>query len=151
MVWPPCSPKDSQESFPTLKFKKINSLAPSFFYGPTLTSIHDYLKNHSFDYADLCWQSNVSVLNMLSRLDIAFLLRCKCFLISRLQLSSAVILEPKKIVCHCFHYFPIYLPWSNGAECHDLSFLNVEWKSWIFHSSISPSSRGSLVPLCFLL
>ena len=32
----------------------------SFLYGPTLTSIHDYCKNHSFDYMDLCWQSNVS-------------------------------------------------------------------------------------------
>ena len=29
-------------------------------HGPTLTSIHDYWKNHSFDYTDLCWQSNVS-------------------------------------------------------------------------------------------
>ena len=27
---------------------------------PTLTSIHDYWKNHSFDQMDLCWQSNVS-------------------------------------------------------------------------------------------
>ena len=30
------------------------------FYGPTLTFIHDYWKNHSFVYMDLCWQSNVS-------------------------------------------------------------------------------------------
>ena len=29
-------------------------------YSPTLTSIHDYWKNHSFDYRDLCWQSDVS-------------------------------------------------------------------------------------------
>ena len=29
-------------------------------------------------------------------------------------------------VCHCFHIFPIYLPWSDGTRCHDLSFLNVE-------------------------
>ena len=28
--------------------------------------------------------------------------------------------------CHCFHCFPIYLPWSDGTRCHDLSFLNVE-------------------------
>ena len=32
----------------------------AFFYCPTLTSIHDYWKNHSFDYMDLCRQSNVS-------------------------------------------------------------------------------------------
>ena len=38
----------------------INSLSLSFLYSPTLTSIHDYWKNHSFDYMDLCWQRNVS-------------------------------------------------------------------------------------------
>ena len=27
-------------------------------------------------------------------------------------------------VCHCFHYFPVYLSWSNGTRCHDLCFLN---------------------------
>ena len=32
----------------------------SFLYSPTLTSIHDYWKNHNFDWTDLCWQSNVS-------------------------------------------------------------------------------------------
>ena len=48
--------------------------------------------------------------NMLSRLVIAFLLRSKHLLISWLQSPSAVILEPRKIVCHCFHCFPIYMP-----------------------------------------
>ena len=38
-----------QESSPTPEFKSLNSLAFSFLYGPTLTSIHDYWKNHSFD------------------------------------------------------------------------------------------------------
>ena len=33
----------------------------AFFIGPTLTPIHDYWKNHSLDYMDLCWQSDVSV------------------------------------------------------------------------------------------
>ena len=66
--------------------------------------------------------------NMPSRLVIAFLPRSKCLLISWLQSPSAVILEPKKSkVCHCFHCFPIYLPWSDGTGCHDLSFLNVEF------------------------
>ena len=66
--------------------------------------------------------------NMLSRLVIGFLPRSKCLLISWLQSPSAVILEPKKIkVCHCFHCFPIYLPWSDGTRCHNLSFLNVEF------------------------
>ena len=45
------------KSSPTQQFKSINSSVLSFLYSPTLTSIHDYWKNHSFD---LCWQSNVT-------------------------------------------------------------------------------------------
>ena len=48
------------KSSPTPLFKSINSSALSFLYGPTLTSIYDYWKYHSFDLMDLCWQSNVS-------------------------------------------------------------------------------------------
>ena len=48
--------------------------------------------------------------NMLSRFFITFLPRSKCLLISWLQSPSAVILEPQKIVCFCFHCFCIYLP-----------------------------------------
>ena len=47
-------------SSPTPQFKSINSLVLSFLYCPTHTSIHDYWKNHIFDYMDLCQQSNVS-------------------------------------------------------------------------------------------
>jgi len=49
------------------------------------------------------------------------------FLISWLQSLSAVILEPKKIVSHNFHCFPIYLSWSDGTRCHNLHFLNFEF------------------------
>ena len=58
--WSPCSPRDSQESSPTPQFKRINSSVLSFLYSPTLISIHNYWKNHSFESTDLCWQSNVS-------------------------------------------------------------------------------------------
>ena len=62
--------------------------------------------------------------NMLSRLVITFLPRSKRLLMS----PSAVILEPpKNKVYHCFHCFPIYLPWSDGTGCHDLCLLNVEF------------------------
>ena len=44
-----CCPRDSQESSSTPQFKSINSLALSFLYSPTLTSISDYWKNHSFN------------------------------------------------------------------------------------------------------
>ena len=64
----------------------------------------------------------------MSRLVTAFLPRSKHLLISWLQSPSAVILEPpQNKVCHCFHCFPMYLPWSDGTRCHDLSFLNVEF------------------------
>ena len=43
------SPSGSQEYSPTPQFKSISSLALSFLYSPTLTCIHDYWKNHSFD------------------------------------------------------------------------------------------------------
>ena len=56
----PCSCRDSQESSPTPQFKSINSLALSFLYSPTLTSIHDHWKNHSLNLMDLCWQSILS-------------------------------------------------------------------------------------------
>ena len=37
------------ESSPTPQPKSINSSVLNFLYSPTLTSIHDYWKNHSFD------------------------------------------------------------------------------------------------------
>ena len=44
--WISCSPTDFQESSLTPQFKSINSLALSFLYSPTLTSIRDHWKNH---------------------------------------------------------------------------------------------------------
>ena len=41
--------QETQESSPAPQFKSISSPVPSLLYGPTLTSIHDYWKNHSFD------------------------------------------------------------------------------------------------------
>ena len=58
--WISLQSRDSQESSSTPQFKSIGSLALSFLYSPTLTSIHDCWKNHSLDETDLCWQSNVS-------------------------------------------------------------------------------------------
>ena len=116
--------RDSQVSSPAPQSESINSLALSFLYGPTLTFIHDYWKNHSFDYRDLCHQSDL-FFNILSRFVIAFLPRSKCFFILWLQ-SLQWFWEPKKI-CRCFPFSSIYLPWSNGTRCHDLNFLNVEF------------------------
>ena len=96
LVWSPCSPRESQESSPTPQFKSINSLV-LILYGPTLTSIHDYWENHSFDYKHLCRQSNVSSFSYDIQVCHSFLPSSKHLLISWLQSPSAVILEPKKI------------------------------------------------------
>ena len=69
----------------------------SLLHGPTLTSIHDYWKNNSFDYMDLCQQSDVLLFNMMSSFVTTFHTRSKRLLISWLQTPSTVILEPKKI------------------------------------------------------
>ena len=40
--------------------ESISSSVLSLLYDPTLTSIHDYWKNQSFDYMKFCWQTDVS-------------------------------------------------------------------------------------------
>ena len=52
--------EDSKESSLAPQFKSINSSVLSLLNGPSLTSVHDYWKNHGFHYTDLCWQSDVS-------------------------------------------------------------------------------------------
>ena len=139
LVWSPCSPKDSQDSFPPSHFKSINSSVLSFLYDPTLTSIYDYWKTHSFEYMHLYQQRNISVFNMLSRFVITFLPRSKHLLISWLQSPSAVILEPKKIKSvTVFIFSPIYLPRSDGTGCHDLTVLNAKFKASFFTHLFHP-------------
>ena len=119
LVWSPYCPRDSWV------FSSTTVLKPSvLFYCPAVTFVPGYWKNHNFDYTGLYGQSDVS---MLFRFVITFLPRSKRLLISWLQSPSAVILKPKKIKSYCFHPFPIYLPWSDGTECLDLYFLNVEF------------------------
>ena len=65
--------------------------------------------------------------NMLSRLLVAFLLRSKRLLITGLQSHLQWFWSQENKVCHCFHCLPIYLPWSDGTRCHNLSFLNAEF------------------------
>ena len=88
---------DSQESSPAPQFESINSSTPSLLYGPTLTSLRDYWKYHSFDYRNLVGKVMSLLFNMLSRFVKAFLPRSKHPLISWLQSPSEVILELKKI------------------------------------------------------
>ena len=98
-------------------FKSINSLVLSVLYGPTLTYIHDYWKNHSLTMQSFVGKVMSLLFNMLSRFVIAFFPRSKCLLISWLQSPSSVILEPKKIKSV-----------SDGTRCHDLVFCMLSFK-----------------------
>ena len=64
-------------------------MALSFLWSPTLTSIHDYWKNHSFDWMNLVGKVLSLLFNMLSRLAIAFLPRSKWYRIREFSLHSS--------------------------------------------------------------
>ena len=80
----PCSPRDSEESSSTPQFKSINSLALSFLYSPTLTSMHDYGKTIALTRWTFVGKVMSLLFNMLPRMVIAFLPRSKHLLISQL-------------------------------------------------------------------
>ena len=54
----------------------------------------------------------------------------------------------KNKVCHCFHCFPVYSPWSDATRCQRSSFSECWALSQLFHSPLSLSSRDSLVLHC---
>ena len=65
--------------------------------------------------------------NLLSRLVTAFLSRRMSLnFMGTVTICSDFGAQENK-VSHCFHCFPIYLPWSDGTGCHDLSFLIAEF------------------------
>ena len=126
------------------------------FFGTQLSlwynsHIHTFTTGKTIVLTRLTFVGKVMALlfNMLSRLVIAFLSRSKAsfnFMIAVTIWSDFG--APKSKVCHCFHCFLIYLPWSDGTRCHDLFEC---WDlSQLFHSPLSRSSWGSLVHLCFL-
>ena len=83
------------KSSPAPQFKSISSLALSFLYSQTLTSIHDHWKTIALTRQTFVGKVMSLLFNMLSRLVMTFLPRSKRLLISWLQSPSAVILEPK--------------------------------------------------------
>ena len=53
-------------------------------------------------------------------------------------------------ICHCFRFFPIYLPWGDGTRCHHLSYLNVEFQAsfftllYLYQEALSSSSLSAI-------
>ena len=94
------------ESSPTPQIKSINFLALSFLYGPTLTSIHDYWKNHSFDRMDVCWQNNVSAFEYAVQVRHSFSSKEQAsFNFMALVIICSDFGAQENKVCHCFPFF----------------------------------------------
>ena len=107
--------------------KSFFFLVLSLLYGPALTSIHDYWKNHSFDYWTFISKMMPLIFNILSRFIIAFLPRSKCLLVSWLW---SWILEPKKIKSVTVSTLSlIYLHWSHEPDAMIFIFLILSFES----------------------
>ena len=88
--------------------------------------------------------------NMLSRFVTAFLPRSKHLWIPWLQSLATVILEPKREYLSQFPPFPHQFAMKWWDQMPWYLFFKRWVLSQLFHSPLSPSSRGSLVPLGFL-
>ena len=76
----------------------------SLLYDPTLTSIHDYWKNHSFDHMDLCWQSDVSVFEYAAQVCHSFPSKERLLnFMAAVTVHSDFEAQESK-VCHCDSY-----------------------------------------------
>ena len=97
------------------RLKRLSSSSSNLLYGPTLTSVHDYWKQRSFDYTDFCQQSDVSVFNTLSRFVISFPYKEQVSFnfMAAVTIHSDFGAQENKI-CHCFCFFPI---------CHEVMGL----------------------------
>ena len=132
MVWSPCFPRDSQEFSLAPQFQSINYLALNLLYDPTLTSVHDYWRNQSFDHTDICCQSDVPAFNMLSRFVIAFCPRSKFFFFLIYFMVAVTIYSDFGVqenkICHCFHFSPFICHEVMGPDAMVLVFWTISFK-----------------------
>ena len=123
MAWSHCNPRTLKSLFQHHRSKASVLQCSAFFivqlWHPYMTTI----KTIAMTIQTFVGKVMSLLFNTPSVLVIAFLLRSKCLLISWLQSPSAVILEPKKIKsATVFHWFPIYLPWSDRTGKGQFSF-----------------------------
>ena len=90
---------------------------------------------YCLDYTDLCWQSDVSLINTLFIAHMNTLFIGHSFPAKKQSSSdfmAAAIIHSdfraqEEEICHDFHLFLVHLPCSNGAGCHDLRFFNISF------------------------
>ena len=80
--------------------------------------------------------------NMLPRLVTAFLPRSKSFNFTAAVTVHSEFGAQENKICHCFHFPPFYLPWSDGTGCQDLCFLNVEFQASFFTLLFNPHQEA---------
>ena len=122
-----------------------------FFIVQLSTSIHDYWKNHNFDYMDLHQQSDVSAFEYVVQVCHSFPSKEQASfnVMATVTIHSYFGGQENKI-CHCFLFFPPYSCHVMGPDAMIFVFFECWVLSQLFHSPLSPSSRGSSVPLPFL-
>ena len=148
--WISLQSKGLSRVFSNTTVQKHQFFSAQFLYGPTLTTIHDFGENHSFDQTDFCQKVMSLFFNMLSKMVIVFLPISKHLLISWLQSPSAVILEPKKIKS-------VMVSIVSPSICHEVmgpdAMILVFWML-SFNPAFSLSSftfiKRLLIPLRFL-
>ena len=109
------------KSSPALNFESINSSVLSLFYGPALTSTHDYWKNHSFDHTDLCLVMSLLFNTLPSFVTVSKKQTTYNFM-AEVTARSDLGAEEKKI-CHCFYFSPSICPEVMGPDAMILVFL----------------------------
>ena len=126
LVWPPCCPRDSQESSSAPQFESINSSPFSHLYGSTLTSIHDHWENHGFYCTRLCQQCDISAFSYAVQVCHLFSSKEQASFHFMAAVTVCSILESRKRKSGntVFTFYP--------SICHevvglDLCFLNAEF------------------------
>ena len=118
LIWSPCCPRDSQESSPAPQFESINSLTFSLLYGPTLRSIHDYWKSHSFVYTE----------PLLAKWCLCFLIHCPG--LSQLFFQQANIFY--FCACsHCPQWFQSPRKWNLSLFPLFPCLFAMKWWDWM--------------------
>ena len=145
----PCSPRDSQESSLIPHFKSIILWCSSFFM---VQISHLYMTTGKTIalITQIFFDKVISQLfNTLSRLvhSSSSKEQASFNFMAVVTICSNFGAQENK-VCHSLHCFPVYFPWSDGTRCHE--FFECWVLSQIFHSPLSPSTKGSLVLLRFL-
>ena len=140
----------SHQMYPTLCDRIDSNPPPMSDSATSWTAAYQAPLSIGFSRQEYWSGVSLTSLNMLSRLVITFLPRSKRLLISWLQSPSAVTLEPRKIKSDTVSTVSASISHeAMGPDAMIFVFWMLRFKP-TFHSSLSLSSRGFLVPLHFL-